>query len=215
MINKRKTKLIASLQKVTVALLSTVILLCSMVGVCYAQEQKIAVEGNVYEFEKDSHYEFSENTSPKSTKKADTYGTFSINGNIAEVSEKNGVPCYRVEDGNLKLYYNHSNALLRAAEDEWHLVDDKSKEIDEINLDEDIMKGALIVQTSKDGKSWVDAVSITDAFNATPIRTAAIYTTEDVELINGCYYRIIVAYKASKKIEPKKILFIDINQYED
>lgn len=50
-----------------------------------ATSGRIEVAGNVYEFGKDSHYEFHEDHAFTSSEDCDTYGTFSISGNIADV----------------------------------------------------------------------------------------------------------------------------------
>lgn len=152
-----------------------------------ATNGRVEVAGNVYEFGKDSHYEFQENHTPTSSEDCDTYGTFSIRGNIVDVSVCDGVPSYEVSDGTLALFYNYGDATLNADIDSWHLIEDKSKKVADMTLSSNIMKGAIILQTSKDRKTWVDVNTITNAFSDTPIRTGAIYSTSDVELINGCF----------------------------
>ena len=52
----------------------------------------------VDEFDKDSHYEFSSSKPAASTDKADTYGVFSVAGNISEVFTQNGVPGFRMSE---------------------------------------------------------------------------------------------------------------------
>ncbi|MGO5207955.1 hypothetical protein ACTQ5A_11810, partial [Bacillota bacterium LCP21S3_F9] len=36
-----------------------------------------------------------------------------------------------------------------------------------------------------------------------------LYVTNDIQLLNGCYYRVIVAYKQEKINGSKKILFVN------
>ena len=76
------------------------------------------------------------------------------------------------------------------------------------------MKGAIILQTSKDRKTWIDAEVITNAFSDTPIRTSSIYSATDVQLINGCFYRVIVAYELRIRTEDSNILFINTDKHE-
>lgn len=171
------------------------------------------VPGKVYEMGKDSHYEFSESNSYAVTS-SNTYGAFSVNGNIVKIDESGGIPTYRVGDGNLDLFYNHGDTLLNADEDSWHLIDDKSKKIDTLTLDTNIMKGAIITQTSTDRMNWVTVDSVTNAFSDTPTRANAIYTTQDVQLINGCYYRVIVAYELRIRTEDSNFLFINTDKYD-
>lgn len=180
----------------------------------FAETGKTEVIGNFYEFDDDSHYEFHETKSAKDTSIANTYGAFCISGNVNNVSEISGVPSYEVSDGNLNFYYNYSNSVLNAEKDKWHLIDDKSKKIADMELDSKIMKGMILIQTSTDRKNWVDVYEVCNAFYDTPISTEEIYSTKDVQLINGCYYRIIVAYELSKRTKESKFLFVNTDEYE-
>lgn len=190
------------------------VLVCALPMLTFAESGKTEVMGTVYEFEKGSHYEFSEDSISQRTDAVNTYGTFFVDGDITTISEKSGVPSYEVAEGNLTLYYNYGNALLNADEDTWHLVNDKSKKVAGVKLDANIMKGAIILQTSKDGKTWTEVETICNAFSDTPIRTSPIYSTTDMQLANGCYYRIIVVYELSVRTENGKFLFINTDKYD-
>lgn len=179
-----------------------------------SKSEKNAIVGKVYEFDKNDDYDISESDKSSSTDKVETYGEFFILGNIGNVSEKNGVPAYEVTSGNLDLYYTYSDALLKAEEKKWHLVADKGKKLDGNKLDKKILKGAIIIQTSKDRKNWTDIKCLTNAFDDEPVRTETLYKTTDVQILNGCYYRIIVAYKTEKLEKIKKIAFVPVKDYE-
>jgi hypothetical protein len=191
-----------------------IILLCTLPMNVFAASGKTEIAGTVYEFDKDSHYEFDESSSSEKSGSNNTYGTFYISGNVSDVNEESGVPAYEVSDGNLSFYYNYGDAVLNTGEDEWHLVDDKSKKVDDMKLSSDIMKGAIIIQTSNDRKNWVDVDTICNAFDDTPIRTSSIYTTTDVQLINGCYYRVMVVYELAVRTEEGKFLFVRTDKYD-
>ncbi len=181
----------------------------------YAETTKTEIAGKIYEFAKNSHYEFSESKEFASTAEKDTYGTFFIDGKIADTTTKNGVPSYHIEEGNLKFYYNYSDTILSNDDkDNWHLIEDKSKKLDDQKLDENILKGSIILQTSNDQKNWVDVVTMTNAFSEIPIRTESIYETKDVQLLNGCYYRVIVAYKLGIRVKESNLGFINTDQFE-
>ena len=179
-----------------------------------AEEGRAEVVGKLYEFDEDSNYEFHEKAKPQDTTNDNTYGLFSICGNISNVGEKSNVPSYEITDGKLDFYYNYSDAVLNAGEDEWHLVDDKSKKVADMKLDSNIMKGAIIIQTSNDRKNWINLETICNAFSDTPIRTKPIYSSKDVQLINGCYYRISVVYELAMRTEESNFLFINTDKYE-
>lgn len=180
----------------------------------FTKSEKNAIVGKVYEFDKNDDYDISESDKSFSTDKVETYGEFSLLGNIGNVSKKNGIPAYEVTSGNLDLYYTYSDALLKAEEKKWHLVADKGKKLDGNKLDKKILKGAIIIQTSKDRKNWTDIKCLTNAFDDEPVRTETLYKTTDVQILNGCYYRIIVAYKTEKLEKIKKIAFVPVKDYE-
>ena len=198
-----------------IALGGAMIMLLSIFSmVAFAADGKIEVTGNVYEFDKDSHYEFHESGSSSKTGTDNTYGTFYISGEISAVSEKGGVPSFEVADGNLALFYNYGDTMLNADADSWHLVEDKSKKIADVTLDSNIMKGAIILQTSKDRNNWTDVEITYNAFSDMPIRTSSFYSTTNVQLINGCYYRVIVVYEFAIRTEDNNFLFVNTDKYD-
>jgi hypothetical protein len=181
----------------------------------YAESSGVNVSGKVYEFDKKSHYEFA--SAGEYTLTADggeTYGKLSINGNITDTSEIGGIASYGIESENVTLSYTYGDSLLTAGDDEWQLTDDKSKTVDNIKLEDRIMKGVLILQTSTNGKTWVDDVCKTNVFEEIPTQTESFYSATDVQLVNGCYYRVIVAYETRIKSDPTKILFVNLDNYE-
>ena len=211
---KEKKMLFQRTKRLTILFAAVLTLLCSLQLTAFAESEKTEVTGKVYEFDKDSHYEFHDGGISEETGNGNTYGTFCLSGNITAVGEKNGVPSYEVGDGNLKFFYNYGDTMLNADIDQWHLVSDKSKKVADMKLASDIMKGTIIIQTSKDRKNWVNVDTSYNAFSDTPIRTSSIYTTTDVQLINGCYYRIIVVYELSIRTEDSNFLFINTDKYD-
>ncbi len=201
-------------KKCFIYIIAYIFILNSVRTTAFAANNNIDVVGRVYEFDKDSNYEFTASENFSEADSDNTYGNLSIAGNILNTSLKDGVPSYEVDTGNLAFFYTYGDSLLNAGEEEWHLIDDKSKKIDSMIIDEQIMKGTIILQTSKDRNTWIDVDCITNAFSDTPIRTSSFYSTTDVQLVNGCFYRIIVVYKVRIKTDPKKLLFIALDNYE-
>ena len=66
------------------------------------------------------------------------------------------------------------------------------------------MRGVIIVQSSKDRVDWITDVTMTDAFAADANLSDNIYTSKGIQLENGCYYRVIVAYKLNIKTGERK-----------
>lgn len=181
---------------------------------CYAEIGKTSVAGKVYTFDKKSSYEFSDQKEYEDATDDNTFGSFSISGNISNVSTKNNVPSYELRDGTVDIFYSYSNAMSETNVDEWHIIEDKTKKIDSMKLDDNILKGAIIIQTSNDMKNWVDVKLETNVFADNSIITNSLYTCTDVEIINGCYYRVIVAYELSIRTEKSNILFINTDKYD-
>lgn len=173
--------------------------------------QNAMIFGKVYSFDEDTDYTFSTSTEYESSETAAPYGTFlisALSGPLVNQGMKNGVPAFSVSDGSIAIRYTYSDELLTAPEEERHLVADDDDDVDIFELEEDIEKGAIILQRSTDHKNWNDVVVQTNAFEIAPIQADSMYTTTEPEMSNGCYYRLIVVYKTALKGDPTKILGI-------
>lgn len=185
----------------------------------FADTGNTVVSGQYYQFNEDSNYEVSQNTDSTSTNEHTTCGNLTITADINNHFKQNDVPAYQIKSGDLYISYKFNNALLTTDPDEWHLVEDKSKEIDMNKLSNAIAKGAILVQTSRNGSNnWVTVASQDDFFSDNSNSGSILYNTkhgtESIELINGCYYRVIVAYKISKRNESSNFLFINTDKYD-
>lgn len=201
-----------SLLKIWIVLL--IVLISLMCSTALGETEKNVVSGKVYNFEKNDNYEFSKSKSFSPSDKENTYGNFYVTGDIVDVVTKNSVPAYEINSGNLSLFYTYSDSKLKENKKSWYVVEDKSKKIDGMKINKKIDKGTIILQTSKDRKNWIDVKCLTNAFRDEPVRTKHIYETKDVELLNGCYYRLIVVYKMKKFNESKKVLFVKSDDYD-
>ena len=155
------------------------------------------VPGMVYQFDEKGNYNLSDTDNTYSTDSGtESDGQFIITGNISSVSERNGIPEYAVNGGPLTFSFNYDDDLLKASEDEDQLVDENAKKVNGTALNSEIKKGALIIQTSKDGEIWfnVPGATFTNIFKDNPDGLKEFYTTTDVQMVNGCYYRILIAF---------------------
>jgi len=174
-----------------------------------AEETAVGMLCNVYEFSKNDAYVF-ENLAPSDIK-ANT--KVYISGDIVADGDRNGVPAYAVGgDEAVSFGYSIESALLTDVQSEWHLEEDKGKKVNDITLEESIQKGAVILQISNDGEKWVSANKSVNVFAEGG--EASFYETTDLELLNGCYYRIIVAYELSRQLEDSQILFVKKENYD-
>lgn len=165
-----------------------------------AKEESDAVAGTVYEFDKDAHYEVSD----KQVIDMQPFGTFRASGNIR--TNGNSIT---VLNGPLSFSYTFSPSRLNVEDTEWHIVEDKSKKVDSVDLGQNILNGAVLVQSSRDGNTWLTDAVFTNVFTEDSPLKDSIYQTKEVQLINGCHYRVIVVYKLQRKTGGKNFWVFD------
>ncbi len=165
---------------------------CSITS--YAAERTENISSVRYIFDDKYDYDFTE----KKQLYTDNYalGSLSIRGNIDEVTKKNGVPAYGVDSGVISFSYNYNGLFLDENENSF-LIKDNGKKIDKTKkLDSKIGKGALVLLESSDQENWNLATNpIVDFFPSNPTGAVDFFTTSGPQLSQGCYYRLIVAYK--------------------
>lgn len=176
-----------------------------------AKDKAETISGKLYEFDKESKYEFSDSTTNKSTNS--NFGSFTITGNIKSISSVNGVSAYEIANGHVLIDYTLGDAYTGENADTWYLVDDKSKKVDNENLEENIMKGAIVVQTSLDGDAWTTDKVLTN-IAADEEYESHLYTSKDIQQVNGCFYRVIVAYSLERIKGSSKIFFVNVDDKE-
>lgn len=169
-----------------------------------AKEIEEYVPGNYYEFDKSSKYEISESSVGIKISSGSSYGLFSISGNIKSISDVNGVPAYEVLDSNVKVRYDLFDECISAPTDAWHLIEDKSKTVDGMKLEKDILSGSVILQTSLTGDAWITDAIYTDIRGEKTEYVEDFYLSRDIQQVNGCYYRIIVVYELNKEYAVEK-----------
>lgn len=182
-------------------------IICAFFGIelnlctAYAATKMIKVKGTVYEMDnKKGGYNYSGRRSSYSTKK-NTYGVFSVNGDLIRDGYKNKVMSLDTRDDHVKFLYSYDDAILKAdAKRTWTLVNDSSEKIGDISLGGKSGKGTVVVQSSFDGTRWSTDYIATDAFEKVPSNSQKyLYTTNENQTINGCYYRVTVAYTTKRK----------------
>ena len=188
----------------------------------YAKDTTQNVAGKLYEFEDKGAYEYSSSSSKQNLTASGKLGTFTISGDIKSIAAVNGYDAYQVQhtdvsdrkddEGIVKLSYILGTGLIGNEETEWHITEDKGTSVDGNKIDK-IQNGAIIVQTSLDGKKWVtDTVKTNIAGDAN--YDSNIYTTKGIQQVNGCYYRVIVVYRTEKRGEDTKIAFVTQKHYD-
>ncbi|MCR5812687.1 MAG: hypothetical protein K6G34_15120 [Lachnospiraceae bacterium] len=176
----------------------------------YAETTTIPVPGTIYDTGEKGDYVISDDCI---TEEFNSFGTFSIAGDLVQTDNIGGVDVYTASSGNVEFCYKYS---LSSNEDEteWHLVEDNGKKVAGSKLSDKIGKGAILIQTSKDGTKWIDEKSISNVFIGTNTSYSPIYSTKGIQLVNGCYYRVIVAYKYERLVGENQVLFIKTDDKE-
>lgn len=165
-----------------------------------AEEKNVNLVGKVYEFEKDSEYEIDSTKLTTSSEGVRTLGKLSIIGDISKEYIQNGVTAYEIAEGTvISIQYKYDNRLKDAAKTYWHLEEDNTEIVNNIDLGDDVDYGAIILQTSFDGEKWFKAKTHCDISG--DITFNENNGINDIQLVNGCFYRIIVAYMTEKDEE--------------
>lgn len=188
------------MKRIITVIMSLIVMVISIVGAVpmkvFAASTNEIVIGRLYEFEKKSHYEVSTTTSSGNTNT--NMGTLSIYGNMNSISDVNGFKAYEVNDGNVSIKYSLGDVYANASDANWYLISDKSKKVDSITLNEDILKGAVVVQTSMDGRKWITDKALTNIAGDSAYN-GLVCVSNNIQQVNGCYYRIIIAYELERK----------------
>ena len=181
--------------------------------VAEAKEQTVDINGQVYEFDKKSEYEIDSTLATSTTDKATTLGSLSIDGDISKNYTKDGFTAYEIANNTVfSISYKYNNNLKDASPMDWHITEDSKKEVNGISLDDKIKNGAVILQTSLDGNKWTTGTIITDiSSNITFNQDNGI---NNIQLANGCYYRVIVAYELEKQLDDTNVWIIDTSDYD-
>ena len=168
-----------------------------------AKEQSISLNGMVYEFEEKSKYEVDESSPTFKSEKTKTLGNISITGDISNEFVKDNFSAFEITDGTVfSVQYKYDSALKNAAKTDWHLVEDNDEVVNKVDLGDDVDYGAVILQTSFDGKKWFKAKTYRNISGDITFNEDS--GINDIQLVNGCYYRIIVAYKTAKDESKKR-----------
>ncbi|MCD7882797.1 MAG: hypothetical protein LUI87_03680 [Lachnospiraceae bacterium] len=202
-------------------LLSIAIVVCILFNmnnlVAKAKEETVSIAGQVYEFDKDSHYELDEAEMISDTLPDNVIGQLTITGDISiDDDTSDGIPAYLVDDGIISLSYVVDPSTVNVDDANWCITEDKTKKVDGIELEANILCGALLLQTSLDGETWVTETieNSTDIFGDEIALEVPFYDTIDIQLQNGCYYRIYIAYEMRMRLDDKSVLFVDVENYD-
>lgn len=194
----------------------------------FAADKEIVVEGNVYTL-KDENQDFPiHDQKYQKTSSNNTYGEFRLRGNLWEYKSAEGISSFDARNtkddktteektAEASLIYAYDDKLLNADDEQtWKLVSDNSKRIGDIDLEQKVGMGTIVVQSSFDDEHWMINDIQTDVFKDIPKGGDKIlYTTIPNQLVNGCYYKVTVAYQTRKKSGETKLGSLKISTKYD
>ncbi len=158
-------------------------------------EESINMSGDKYKFSDDDEYPISQKGYNGSTD-GNSFGIFSLSGDYEGIGEKDGFKAFDVKQGNLRLSYNFDSYKLSLPDESWNIYDDGCDEVDGFELEDDINNGSIIVLSSINGVKWAIDKELSNVFvNNSVLNNGSFYETKTVQLINGCYYKVIIAYE--------------------
>lgn len=172
--------------------------------------QKYPLIGTVYEFDTDdSAYEVdAAESAPEGkpalplgrTDKIKTIGQLFLQGNVTKwkKNEKDILSFELVNESPLMLTYKYDSSLAKASETDYHLSNDRSSTVNHLELENKIGRGAFILQTSPDGEHWTVVTEATDLTQSVLLGSSDGDMLNKIQLINGWYYRIWVAFQVEK-----------------
>ena len=169
--------------------------------------------GILYELDEDSKYDISTTTSSSVIQASTTYGSFFIKGDMKAINAVNGFASYEVAEGNISLNYTIGSTYSNSSSTDWHIYNDKTKKINGEDVDNNILSGGVVLQTSLDGNDWITDKYISDIAVSADYNSE-FYTTKNIQQVNGCYYRILIVYELEKQIEDGSFLLVNYDQFE-
>lgn len=161
------------------------------------------IPGKHYIFGEDDDFSFSGQNGTLDS----MFGSLKISGADYTVDENNGYTNIAINkdyveedvDYNLDFTYSYnSNPLLNDNDNQWHVFSSKSDEIDNIELDGKIKKGALVLQISRDNLNWYTQYERHNILEEDKYGIQSFYQTLSLHLVNGCYYRVVVVYELER-----------------
>lgn len=166
-----------------------------------AEDKSIELEGKQYVDKDANSHSISSDHYNGTTSEHKALGKVTVNGDFLFLAKKNDIDAYRVaDDKDLTVKFIFDKSLVNEDDTQWHIADDGENEINGVKLEHDIDKGAVVLLTSLDHENWFLNTEYTDIIDSMDADTASIvFKTNNYALSNGCYYRIVAAYKLKKK----------------
>ena len=162
----------------------------------YAEDNLTEIGGQVYIVEDEEGGFAYTDQKVEDSSSSNTYGTFSLSGDLKKTADVNGFTAFNAvgnvdeatgeDNSEIAFVYQYDDSLLNADETkEWKLYSDSSKKIGDIDLGEKVENGAIVFQSSFDGKNWNTDQFYTNVFEDLSENSSdPFYTTTVNQLVN-------------------------------
>ena len=215
---KLRMRLIYSCISIVAA--SLILSMFNITADCETEDKKkeVSIQPSVYRFINESGYNFDAVSPLENYNDNIRMGSLSVSGDFEQEDDREGVPSFLVNDNSIiSIDYKYKGYVPDDEEPDRYIANDTEKTINGIELYNEIGYGLVLLQTSFDGQKWILSGTMNNVSGDITFKDGS--GVNDLQLINGCYYRIITAYR-TEKIGPKKYDFssnqlFDIDKHID
>ena len=186
-----------TLKSLTLVLLFFVSLLSvifSSIKIANAEQKSVQLVASLFENSDSYSSDSSCNVKVMSSGKSEL-GSMKINGDILNDSTFRNRKAYGL-NGNVSFSFSYDGILLDSSNlDTWHIRSDDRTAVEDVSFSGSINKGVLLILKSRDGSSYELAANpITNFLADNPNGVSNFYTTSGTDVLNGTFYKIIIAY---------------------
>lgn len=205
-----------------VLIVCAVALLCVLPAIAEA-DQSYSVPGKNYVLPDSSEYNISDG---KLLKDGENFfygnksmGSLRVIGTVDNPTTYDGLAAYGT-NGSVSIHYQYGGSYQYTnILNKWYVDDDGMGKVNGYNvggLFKGVGHGCIIIEKSSDGKKW-DKIKdpILNYFTkAKDSGKSLIYSVPEYEIKNGCYYRVLVAYRFCKKTKNGVMWIGDKHEYK-
>lgn len=183
-------------------ILCILIVACAYTGFAVAEKNYLVI-GENYVLPDNSDYVLSEG------EKVDNFfygarslGSLCVTGEIDKATTYNGFTAYGTS-GQVTIRYEYKGSYQHVDEDRWYVDNDGTGKVNSYGLGAflGVGHGCIIVEKSDDGVNWEKIKGpILNYFTGEKNQDeSTIYSIPEYEIVNGCYYRVLVAYRFCRR----------------
>ena len=213
--NKRKGYLF------TILFVSLLAILCFIPTIVGA-DQKYSLTVRDFELPDSSEYSFKDAQSVERFFYGDrSLGACQLIGAIETITQYDGYNAYGV-NGGVSIHYTYSGRHQKTDPHKWYVDDDGMGKVNGYDfgaLFKGVGHGCIIVEKSSDAKNWTlvqdpGLPKLNYFADKKAVPDSLIYTIPENEVIGGMYYRVLVAYRFSRKTNDGFIFIGDQHEYK-